>query len=98
MHGEKMIGHGRNILGDFPQSRRLNANHFQAIIQIGAKRTGFARFVEILIACGNDSDVNRNRSLTTDAIDGAFLQDAQYLGLSGETQVADFIEKESSSI
>src|SRR5690348_4052431 len=98
MAPKKMIGHERNIGGDFPQSGRLDANHFQAIKQIGAKRARLARVVEVFVACCNDSDVDWNRSLAADAIDRSLLQNAEHLGLSRETEIADLIEKERATI
>src|SRR5690348_8893175 len=98
MAGEKVIGHERNIVGDIPQSGRLDANHFQAVKQIRAKRAGFARLVEVFVACCNDSDVDWNRSLAADAVDRSLLQNAEHLGLSRETQIADLIEKERAAI
>ena len=50
------------------------------------------------MGCGNQANVHANRSRTPQSLKLMFLQSAQQLGLQIETDITDFIQKESALI
>ena len=88
-----MVGQYRDIFRNIAKRWRLDMNYLQAVVQIFAKRTFFDGGFQVLVRCGDHSNIDWYGAFAADSVHRAFLQDAQDLGLSGETQVADLVQK-----
>ena len=66
----------------------------EAIEQVLAERPVADRLLEVAVGGGDDADVDLDRLRAAEALDDAFLEDAQQLDLHLARQVADLVEKE----
>ena len=88
----------RNILGSIAQGWQRNRKDAEAIIQVRAKMTVLDGGLEIVVGRGDDTHVDSSWLRGSHALELAFLQHPQQLGLHVCRQIADFIEKERSSV
>ena len=73
-------------------------DHVQAIEKVFAERAVLDRFGEVAVGGGDDADVHLDRLGAADAVDFAFLNGAQQLGLQARIHLADFVEQQRAAI
>src|SRR6185436_3734589 len=77
--------------------RKREGNHVQASVEIGTKGAGLGRLDQIAVGGGHDAYVDLQGFVSADALDLAFLQDAQQLGLHRKRHVAHFVEEDRAA-
>jgi hypothetical protein len=70
----------------------------QPVKQVLAKALLADELLQVLMRGAHHAHVDRNLPAAADALDGAFLQKAQQLGLQRLRQVADFIEHQRAAV
>ena len=93
-----MLRQQGNVLAAFAQGRQANLDHVQAIVKIFAEPSLLHFLGKILVGGGDDADVDLDLLISADAVEAAFLQDAQKIGLQLGRDVADFIEEDCSAV
>src|SRR5436190_2627678 len=88
----------RDVVDALAQRRHVNRDDREPEIQVFAEATLLDFFLEILVRGGDDADVYFDRPRGSEALDFAFLQHAQDLGLRLRAHVADFVEENRSAI
>ena len=95
---EEKIRQRGNIFFVFAQRRNVDGDHIQAIVQILAERAFFERGAQIAIRGGDQTHVDFERFGAAEALEFAFLQDAQQLHLNRGRNVADFVEEKRAFV
>ena len=93
-----MFGQHRNIFAALAQGRKHNRKHEDAVIEVLAKRSLPHLLLQIAVRGDDDAYVDRERPVAADALDFAFFEDAQKLGLHGERHVANFVQKQRAAM
>ena len=86
------------VLDAFRQRRNLNQYYPEAEIQIFTETAIDNGILNILVRCGDDTDINRQCAVTADSGYQTIFQYAQQFDLHIETHVADFIEKKCALV
>ena len=68
------------------------------MIEIAAKLVLLDEFVEIAVGGDDDAHIDLDGFVAADALDFAFFEDAEQLGLHGQRHVADFVEEEGAAV
>ena len=76
-----VMGQGVDVLGPLAKCGNAQIDHVQPIEQILAERAVLDRFGQVAVGGGDDADIDLDRLGAADAIDLAFLDGAQQLGL-----------------
>src|SRR5712692_3667065 len=91
---QKELRQLRNVLGAFTERRQLDGDDVDSIEQVFPEAALFHRLLEIDVRGGNQAELGFDRLRPADALDLAFLDRAQQLGLQIEPQIADLVEEQ----
>ncbi len=80
------------------QGGQAQIDHVQAIEQVFAEGAVLDRVGEIAVRRGDDADIDLDRLGAADAVDLAFLDGAQQLGLQPRIHFADFVQQQRAAI
>ena len=80
------------------QRRQQDRDDIDAVIKIGAEFAALHRRFEIPVGGENKAHVHLDRLRAADALELAFLQHAQQLGLEGRRNLADLVEKQRALV
>ena len=95
---EEMRSEFGNIGRMIAQRGHAKRDDIQAVVQILAKAPIRDRFEQVHVGGRDDAHVDGNGFRTADALDLAFLQNAQQLGLQRQRHLADFIQKDGAAM
>ena len=84
--------------GPFAQGGQAQIDDVEAIEQVLAEGALLDGLGEIAVRGGDDADVDLDRLAAADAVDLAFLDGAQQLGLQAHIHLADFVEQQGAAI
>lgn len=74
---QQMAGDFRNVLDAFAQRWQKKGHHVQPVEEILAEITHFDGGFQVAVGGGDDGHIDLDRPATADALELAFLQDAQ---------------------
>ena len=94
----KVMRQGPNILGAVAQRGNAQVHHVQAIQQVFAEGAVLDRFGQVAVGGADNADVHLDRLGAADAVDLAFLDGAQQLGLQAHIHFADFVQQQGAAI
>ncbi len=89
---------GADVLGPLAQRGHAQVHHIQAIEQVFAEGAVLDGFRQVAVGGGNDADVDLDRLGAANAVDLAFLNGAQELGLQARIHLADFVQQQGAAI
>src|SRR5208337_2243598 len=95
---DKVFNQNRDIALAIAQRRQLDLKNIQAVEEVGAKAAFLDELFEFLVGGGDAAEVNLDGMRAADALDFAFLEDTQQIGLGFQADVADFIEKDGAAL
>src|SRR5882724_8290975 len=81
----------RNVFAALLERRHRQRHDFQPVVQIATESTGGDRLFEVAIGRGDQPDA-------ADAFELMIVEHAQQLGLQFERELADFLEKDGSTL
>ena len=87
-----------DVLRPLAQGGQAQIDDVQAIEQVFAERAALDGFGQVAVRGGDDADVDLDRLGAADAVDLAFLDGAQQLGLQARIHLADFVEQQRAAI
>ena len=93
----KMRDEIEKILGALAQGRQEHGENIDAVEEIAAKFAFPDEFFQIAMRGNDHADVYLDRFLAADALDFAFFEDTQELGLHRDGHVANFVEKQGAA-
>ena len=96
--GEEVAGEDGDIGFDFAEGGGFEADDVEAVVEVLAEIAIPDGAFEVAISCGDNADIDFDGFMGTDAFDFAFLESAEDFGLSGEAEVADFVEEEGTAV
>ena len=96
-HPEEVEGQRGDVVLAIAQRRHLNRKDVDAIVQILAERSFGHHNLEILVGRGDQSEIRALRARVPHRLEFPFLDDAQKLGLGGQGNISDFVQKQGSA-
>src|SRR5688572_22413376 len=76
----------------------MNGDNVEAIVEIFAKVTAFNRVCQVMIGCGNESDVYFDRFDAAQSFNHAVLQNSQEFGLHFKRKIPNLIQEKCALI
>src|SRR5580704_10722106 len=98
LDAEEVLGQGDDILGTLPQRRHAKLKLAETVKKILAKTAGAYGSVEILIGGGDDTDIDCDLAMASEAVEGRTIQHAQQLDLGLKLQFPDFVEEKRAFV
>src|SRR5262249_20152693 len=95
---EEVFGEQLDIVRTLAEGGDADRYDAQAVVEIFAKLLGGDHAGEIAIGGADDAHVDADDLLAADAVELAFLQDAEQFGLRCAVEVADLIEEDAAAI
>ena len=86
-----------NVLRPVAQRRQRDLQHLQAVIEILAETLGGDFGFQVAIGGGDDAHIDGDFLLRTNRPDTPLLQHPQQLGLGGQRQFGNFVEKQRTA-
>ena len=93
-----MLDEQRDVLAAFAQRRQLHRDHVQSVEEIFAERRLRDHLREIGVRGGDDPNVDLDRVRIADALELAFLEDAQKLRLERRAHRRDLVEEQRALV
>ncbi len=84
MFFEEMVDEHRNVGSSPPKRRQIDGDDRKAIVEILPELAFLHPCRKIVVSCGHDPDVDRDRAMGADPFYGTFLQHPQQLDLDFE--------------
>ena len=81
----------QDVAAAFSKRGDVDGQDTQAVVQLGTESGGIGQGT---VGCGHQADIDGERPVPTDGLEGAFLQDAQQAGLPLPGQVADLVQEQ----
>ena len=91
---QEELGELREVLGALAQRRQLDRDDVEPVVEVLAEPAFLHRLLEVDVGGGDQAELGLDRLGAADALDLAFLNRAQQLGLQVEPQVADLVEEQ----
>src|SRR5262245_12765190 len=88
----------RNIFATIAQLRQSDFDNVEAVIQVVAEATGTNFSQQVPVGRGNQTNIDLPLFERSNALDLAFLEDAQELRLNRQRQLANFVQEQGAAI
>ncbi len=95
---EEMLRQQRDVATTFPQSRQLDGEHLQPVIEILTEPTLLDHGAKVAVGGRHQPDVGVQGSRATDPLESALFQDAQDFGLDRQGQLSNLVEKQGAAV
>src|SRR5690606_18785853 len=95
---DEVLDKQRDVTNALAQGGEVDAKDTEAMVEIAAETARGDRTLERGVGGRNDAHIDALGRLATNALDHAFLQRTQHLGLRVERHVPDLVEKERSPV
>ena len=95
---DKVPGQNHDVLRAFAQRRNLNREDRQPEKEIFAELPLGHPLLQIAVRRGHDAHVDDQRLRAADPFEPLLFQRAQNLGLQGQRQITDFVEKQRAAV
>ena len=95
---EEMLSQDGDVSFACTQWRQADGKHIEAIKQVEPKPVGVHRLLQVLVRRGDDPHLDRDVTVSTDALDGSVFQHFEQLGLQLELEVPDFVEEQGATV
>src|ERR1700752_586572 len=94
---QKRLTQRQDIDATIAQRRNLDVEDAEAVEQVFAKVAALDGLAKVAVGRRDDPDVRFQQARAAEPLELAFLQNAQELGLCGETHLADFVEEQHAA-
>ena len=81
-----------------PQSRRIQGQNIQPVIQVFPKPARFNFRLQISVCGRYNANINRHRLKPANRVNRALLQNTQKLNLHVERQITNFIQEDGAAV
>src|SRR6185295_8231685 len=88
----------RNIAAALAEGRQRHGNDVDSIIEILSKCPCPHQGLQVAVRCGDQTDVDVNRTSTADPLETSFLQYPEEFDLGRQRDVAELIQEERSAM
>ncbi|PMQ18471.1 hypothetical protein JaAD80_00005 [Janthinobacterium sp. AD80] len=95
---QRPFGQGRNVGGPFAQRRQVQAQHGQAVEQVGAEAPFADALFQVAVRGADDAHIDGDGPCAAHAHHFALFQHAQQPRLQGQRHFADFIEEQGAMV
>src|SRR5271168_4502897 len=93
-----MFGQRDDVFGPLPQRGHAELKLAETMKKILAKAAGGDGSVEILVGGGNYTDVDRDFTVASQAVEGRTIQHAQQFDLRLNLEFTDFVEEKCAFV
>src|SRR6266567_1475362 len=97
-HADKVRGKWGDVFATLAQRWNFEGKHNEPIEQILPETAGGHFFFQIAVGGGNNAHVDLARACVADAFNFLLLQDPQQLGLHGQRDFPNLVEKERAAV
>ena len=97
-HRQEMVQQRRNVLRTLAQRGQVDPHDVQAMIEVAAEFSQPDHVRQVLVRSGQKARIDLHRHRLAHGHYFMLLQHAEELGLQGKRKLADFIEKDRSSL
>ena len=94
----EVAGQGRDVFFPLVQTRYLDHDHAQSVVQVFSEATFGHFFFQVFVGSGQYPHVHRDGLVCPHRGDGVFLQGAQNLGLRGQAHVPNLVQEERAFV
>src|SRR5512137_950624 len=95
---EKSPDQHRDVLGPLTERRHADGKYVESVVEIFPEAPGAQILSQVTVGGRDDADVHLDGVGAAQALELAFLQDAQQLGLHVERQLANLIEEDRRTV
>src|ERR1035438_1931799 len=95
---QEIFGQQADIVGTLAERGDADGDAVEAVIEILAKLFLGDHASEVAIGGGDDAPGDMDDLLAADAVELAFLEDAQQFGLGSAVEIADFVEEDGAAV
>jgi hypothetical protein len=95
---EVVLREQADVVAALTQRRHRQRQHVEPVVQVLAEGARGHGGLEIDVGGRDHAHIDLDRARAADAIDGAFLQEAQQVGLHVQRQVADLVEEQRAVV
>src|SRR5438552_3380619 len=93
-----MVGQERNVFDALAKRRQFDRENVEPVVEILAELALFDRLLEVAIARGDHTNVDRYLGSATQAPQPLLFQYSQQLGLQLDLHLGDFVEQQGSAV
>jgi hypothetical protein len=93
-----MVHQQRNIFAAFTQRRKFNMKNIETIVQIRTECSFFDQLLKILVGRRHAAKIDFNLLSAADTDNFMLLKNSKQIGLGFQADVANFVEKDGSSL
>ena len=87
-----------DVLHALAQGGQVDRHHVEPVVEVLAEAPGLDLGFEVAVGGGDDAHVDLDGAGAADALQLAFLQHAQQLGLEGGGDLADLVEEQGAAV
>src|ERR1039458_3914703 len=95
---QEIFGQQADIVGTLAERGDADGDAVEAVIEILSKLFLGDHAGEVAVGGGDDAHGDMDDLLAADAVELAFLQDAQQFGLGSAVEIADFVEEDGAAV
>ena len=95
---EEMFCEEHDIGSSVMEGGEVDGEDVESIVEVFAEFSFFHEFFEVAAGCGDESDIDFDFVVASDAGEGSFLDESEEFDLDRLAEVADFVEEEGSSV
>ena len=92
-----MVEQEKRVVRSLAEGRQLDGHDLQPVVEVLAEAAPLDLVVKVLVRGADEADVHNPRARLADAADLFLLEDAEELGLEGQRQISDLVEKERAA-
>ena len=95
---QEVLDQQRNVFAPLAQRRQGDRDHVDAVIEVLAECTARHRLLQVAVGGENQAHVHLDRFVAADALELAFLQHTQQLGLECRRDLADLVQEQRAAV
>ena len=87
-----------NVAWTVPQRREVDLQHGETVVEVGLEFALLDKLQQIPVGRADHAHIHLNELIAADPHEFPLLNDAKQLGLHGDGQLADLVEKDSALV
>ena len=95
---DEVVGQREQVVRALAQRRDVKVHHVEAVEQVLPELAANDRFLQDAVRRGDDADIDLHRLRAADAVDLAFLDGAQQLGLKPDIHFRYLVQQQRAAV
>src|SRR5579875_822241 len=97
-HAQEVVGKQRDIRASLAKRWQNNLHNVDPVVQVLPEATFGHLLSKVAVRGGDQTDVDRERLVATDAANFLLLENTQYLSLKPNAEVGDLIQEQRGAV